>query len=69
MKAVMVNDSIISLENVRRVDRRQSHNKKEQHTITIHYTDDRHEVIFFPYDDLDFFNAIFEGIFNKLTEN
>ena len=68
MKIVIVNDSIVSLENVRRVDKRESHNKKEQHYIVIYYCDKTSESIRFDYTDKEHFEATFQGIGLNLAE-
>lgn len=68
MKIVVVKDSIVSLENVRRVDKKESNNKKESHTIKITYCDKESEWIYFSYADKEYFEAIFRGIGSKLAE-
>lgn len=68
MKIVIVNDSIVSLENVRRVNKKESNNKKEEHSIRITYCDGESEWIYFDYADKEYFEAIFNGIGSKLAE-
>lgn len=69
MKVIMVNDSIVSLENVRRVDRERASNKKEPHCIVVYYTNSASESIYFNNDSLVDFNSTFENIFHRLTED
>ena len=68
MKIIIVNNSIVSLENVRRVDKRESDNKKERHRIMITYCDKEIECIYFDYTDKEYFEAIFQGIGARLAE-
>lgn len=68
MKVIIANDSIVSLENVRRVDKKESHNKKERHGIVITYCDREYESIYFDYADKEYFEAIFQGIGTRLAE-
>lgn len=68
MKIIIANDSIVSLENVRRVDKKESHNKKENHYIEITYCDKESEYIYFSYADKEYFEAIFDGIGAKLAQ-
>ena len=68
MKIVIVNDSIVSLENVRRVDKKESHNKKENHYIVVTYCDKESEWIPFGYADKEYFEAVFQGIGAKLAQ-
>lgn len=68
MKIIVVDDSIVSLENVRRVDKKESHNKKESHSIVITYCDKEREWIYFDYPNKEYFETIFQGIGIKLAE-
>ena len=69
MKIIIINNTILSLENVRRVDKYESHNKKEMHGITITYCDNEEEHCYFNYDDSAYLNNIFESIAIKLSED
>ena len=69
MKTIMIGDSILSLENVRRVDREISHNKRESHKIRISYCDGATEWAVIDYNDKEDLDTFFYAIRNILTED
>lgn len=68
MKIITVKDSIISLENVRRVDKLETYNKRENHYIIITYYNNQKEHILFDYADKQCFETVFYDIGLKLAE-
>lgn len=68
MKIIIVGDSIISLKNVRRVDKHESYSKKENHYIIITYYNNQKEHLLFDYADKQRFETVFYDIGIKLAE-
>ena len=66
MKAILTNDTILSLENVRRVEKSVSTSKRENHVIRVHYTDDKREVLY--YDSEIEMLKTFSEIYTILTK-